>query len=70
MLTSVGGTCDGQATVAGSVIDLGETSARDYVNRGLAEYVVEEIRTAVVTPPRNAARHTRKPKPRKGVNQE
>ncbi len=72
MLVSIGGTCDGQQLIAGNVIEIGDTSAREYIARGMAEEVAaaqvaeeveepKEVRVATIEPPRNAA-HVGRPK--------
>lgn len=70
MLVSIGGSCDGQKTARGAVIDIGANSALDYIRRGFAVAVADEpetavvepeaevVRTADVVPPRNAAKRS------------
>lgn len=56
-LISLGGSCDGQPIVSGTVCEIGDTSAAEYIDRGQAELACppEGIRAAVAAPARNAA---------------
>lgn len=63
LLTSIGGSCDGQPLIAGTVVEIGENSAREFVARDMAELVDDPVRTAAVEPPRNAAARTGKARP-------
>lgn len=67
LLTTIPGLCDGQALTEGAVVDINEKTARFLVERGEAEAYPSGVRSAEVAPPRNAARRTKKPKPRKAV---
>jgi len=70
-LTEDCGWCDGQRLAAGSVVDLPEVAAMDYVRLGLAEPVAEpaearedEVEVAAVAAPERAARRTSRPRAR------
>ena len=54
----------GGVHVPGSVMDVPDATARYLVEQGQAT-LLDEMRTAEVAPPRNAAAWTSKPKPRK-----
>lgn len=53
----------GGVHVPGSVLDVPDDTARYLVEQGQA-VLLDEVRTAEVAPPRNAAARTSKPKPR------
>lgn len=42
MLYTIAGSCDGQQTRAGNIVDVGKNSAMEYIARGAAEVVAEE----------------------------
>jgi len=67
-LTSIDGTCDGAAIVAGTEADIGDASAVDFISKGMAEAVRSHVvEAAVKAAPENTAKRTTKPAPKKGA---
>lgn len=63
----VPGTLNGRLVMAGEIFDLPDHVEREFVERELAEYVVERqqpTETAAVAPTENAAARISKPRPR------